>query len=60
VLLARVGQDLRKYGVHYSHLAFAYREAGWPWRHVWRVLHKLNECGSDMPPSTGRAWASSS
>src|SRR4051794_18197282 len=27
VLLARVGQDLRKYGVHYSHLAFAYREA---------------------------------
>ena len=26
VLLARAGQDLRKYGLTYSHLAFAYRE----------------------------------
>jgi len=47
VLLARVGQDLRKYGVHYSHLAFAYREADGRGGTVWRVLHKLNECGSD-------------
>jgi hypothetical protein len=47
VLLARVGQDLRKYGVHYSHLGFAYREADGNGGHVWRVLHKLNECGSD-------------
>ena len=46
VLLARVGQDLRKYGVHYSHLAFAYREADGRGGSVWRVLHKLNECGS--------------
>jgi hypothetical protein len=47
VLLARVGQDLRKYGVHYSHLAFAYREADGHGGTVWRVLHKLNDCGSD-------------
>jgi hypothetical protein len=47
VLLARVGQDLRKYGVHYSHLAFAYRESDGRGGSVWRVLHKLNECGSD-------------
>lgn len=47
VLLARVGQDLRKYGVRYSHLAFAYREADGHGGTVWRVLHKLNECGSD-------------
>jgi hypothetical protein len=38
---------LRKYGVHYSHLAFAYREAEGHGRKVWHVLHKLNECGSD-------------
>jgi hypothetical protein len=47
VLLARVGQDLRKYGIHYSHLAFAYRENDGHGGNVWRVLHKLNECGSD-------------
>ena len=47
VLLARVGQDLRKYGVHYSHLGLAYREPDGNGGHVWRVLHKLNECGSD-------------
>jgi hypothetical protein len=27
VIIARAGQDLRKYGLQYSHLAFAYREA---------------------------------
>lgn len=47
VLLARVGQDLRKYHLHYSHLGFAYREPDGNGGHVWRVLHKLNECGSD-------------
>lgn len=46
VLLARVGQDLRKYGLHYSHLGFAYREPDGNGGHVWRVLHKLNECGT--------------
>ena len=84
VLLARAGQDLRKYGLTYSHLAFAYREtlpAGPPApvavapvpvlaamgdpvaiatvaanappalppappRTVWRIAHKLNQCGT--------------
>lgn len=65
VLLARAGQDLKKYGLSYSHLGFAYREptpaptsappaatpgaapsptaSGTP---AWRVLHKLNHCGT--------------
>ena len=45
VVLARNGQDLRKYGLRWSHLGFAYRDgntAGSPWR----VVHKLNACGS--------------
>jgi hypothetical protein len=80
VLIARAGQDLRKYGLTYSHLAFAYREAvpvetpprvvdttrvlasmgdadamaaeaaqlpaSPTTRAVWRVAHKLNQCGT--------------
>jgi hypothetical protein len=46
VVLARAGQDLSKYGVRYSHLGFAYREEDGKGGHVWRVLHKLNQCGS--------------
>ena len=42
VLLARAGQDLSKYGLRYSHLGWAYKTAEGPWR----VLHKLNSCGS--------------
>ncbi len=47
VVLARVGQDLRPYGLRYSHLGLAYRDdvAGGA-APVWRVAHKLNECGS--------------
>ena len=43
VLIARVGQDLAKYGLTYSHMAFAVREhpAG-----AWSVVHKLNRCGT--------------
>lgn len=42
VVLARAGQDLSRYRLRWSHLGFAYRsEEGW------RVLHKLNQCGSD-------------
>ena len=46
VVLARAGQDLGKYGLRWSHLGWAYRDtsAGRP---VWRVVHKLNQCGSD-------------
>ncbi len=50
VVLARAGQDLSKYGLHYSHLGFAYKQpqAGQDGKpgHVWRVMHKLNQCGT--------------
>ena len=46
VVLARAGQDLSKYGLHYSHLGFAYQQADSQGEVVWRVLHKLNECGT--------------
>lgn len=42
VLLARAGQDLSQYRLRYSHLGWAYRT---PEGH-WRVLHKLNPCGT--------------
>jgi hypothetical protein len=41
-ILARAGQDLSKYGLQWSHLGFVYRDGS-----VWRVLHKLNQCGTD-------------
>ncbi len=41
VLLARAGQDLRRYGLVWSHLGLAYRDGA-----GWRVAHKLNQCGS--------------
>lgn len=47
VLLARAGQDLTRYGLRYSHLGFAYRDdSALAGRGAWRVVHKLNECGS--------------
>jgi hypothetical protein len=42
VVLARAGQDLSKYQLRYSHLGWAYKTVEGPWR----VLHKLNSCGS--------------
>ena len=42
VLLGRAGQDLTKYGLRYSHLGWAYKSEPGPWR----VVHKLNECGT--------------
>ncbi len=42
VVLARSGQNLREYGLRYSHLGLAYKEGD-----TWRVLHKLNHCGTD-------------
>lgn len=42
VVLARAGQDLRKYNLRYSHLGFALKQAGGRWL----VVHKLNHCGS--------------
>lgn len=41
VVLARAGQDLSKYGLTWSHLGLAYKDGG-----RWRVVHKLNACGS--------------
>jgi hypothetical protein len=47
-VIARVGQDLREHGLRYSHLGFVYRDdAALGGRGAWRVVHKLNECGSD-------------
>lgn len=46
VVLARAGQDLSKYGLRYSHLGFAYQVPDGDGGHVWRVLHKLNQCGT--------------
>ncbi|BBJ94847.1 MULTISPECIES: DUF2145 domain-containing protein [Xanthomonas] len=43
VLLARGGQDLSRYGLKHSHLAFALREDDGNWR----VTHLLNHCKSD-------------
>lgn len=45
VLLARAGQDLSEYSLRWSHLGFAYRDER-DGRPVWRVLHKLNQCGT--------------
>ena len=45
VVIARAGQNLTQYGIRYSHLGFAYRE-GEGKAAVWRVVHKLNECGT--------------
>lgn len=43
VLIARVGQDLSKYHLHYSHMGFAVRQGD-----RWSVVHKLNACGTDQ------------
>lgn len=48
VLLARAGQDLSKYGLRYSHVGFAYQQADGKGGHGWRVLHKLNACGTAL------------
>lgn len=47
LLLARAGQDLGEYGLAWSHLGWAYKtQPPAPARPVWRVLHKLNACGT--------------
>lgn len=43
VIIARRGQHLEKYGVRYSHAAFAVRDAD---SRGWSVFHDLNLCGS--------------
>jgi hypothetical protein len=51
VLLARAGQDLSEYGLRWSHVGFVYREtagSGTDAKPVWRVVHKLNQCGTAL------------
>ena len=45
-IIGRAGQDLSAYGLRYSHLGIAYREMAPDGRARWRVLHKLNQCGT--------------
>ncbi|MFG6414343.1 DUF2145 domain-containing protein [Roseateles sp. DC23W] len=46
LILARAGQDLSKYGLRWSHLGFVYKDTTQQ-PAVWRVMHKLNQCGTD-------------
>ena len=49
LLIARAGQDLSQYNLRYSHLGIAYRDgAALNGRGAWRVVHKLNQCGSSQ------------
>jgi len=41
-IVARVGSDLSRHGLRFSHAAFALREAPGG---AWRVVHLLNHCG---------------
>lgn len=44
-LVARVGQDLSKYGLRFSHLGFVVRNHP---EGRWSVVHDLNLCGTDQ------------
>ena len=46
VLLARAGQDLRQYGLNWSHFGFAYLADDGQGATVWRIVHELNHCGT--------------
>ncbi|ASM76656.1 membrane protein [Vitreoscilla filiformis] len=49
VAIARAGQDLRRWGLEWSHMGLAYRVSppnGVGQIGVWRVVHKLNQCGT--------------
>ncbi|ATQ75981.1 hypothetical protein CR152_16640 [Massilia violaceinigra] len=42
-LIARVGQDLSKYDLRYSHMAYTWRDHP---KGRWTVVHLLNQCGT--------------
>lgn len=44
LVIARVGQDLSKYGVHFSHMGFLVKDHP---KGKWTVVHALNECGTN-------------
>jgi len=51
VLLARAGQDLSEYDLRWSHVGLVYRDttgSGADAKPVWRVVHKLNQCGTAL------------
>jgi len=43
-IVARSGQDLTRYGLNHSHLAFLLRDKS----NNWQVIHLLNHCKSDV------------
>lgn len=43
-VIARVGSDVRRYGLRYTHAALVVRDTA---NAPWTVIHKLNTCGSD-------------
>lgn len=45
VILGRVGADLSKYSLRFSHVGFAIREHP---QGRWTVIHLLNRCGTDV------------
>lgn len=46
-VIARAGQNLRRWGQEYSHIGLVYRWRGTSTAPpVWRVVHKLNYCGA--------------
>lgn len=42
-LIARVGQDLSRQGLRYSHMAYVWRDHP---KGRWLVMHELNDCGT--------------
>jgi hypothetical protein len=42
-MIARVGQDLSKYGLRYSHMGYVWRDHP---QGRWLVVHELNQCGT--------------
>lgn len=42
--IARAGQDLTKWGLHYSHMGLVWRDHP---KGKWTVVHELNQCGTD-------------
>lgn len=42
-IVARVGRDLSRYGLRYSHVAFAWRDHP---RGAWTMVEELNRCGT--------------
>jgi hypothetical protein len=42
-IVARVGQDLSRYGLRYSHLGIAWRD---PASGTWTMVEELNQCGT--------------